>query len=399
MRISFTQLRNASLLAALAGVAALSFAAFSDQSGQIRATAAPERCTFRRPARRGERRLLVMSPGGVGATETIRALATSLAPANWTLNDADNRDGAKHVHPGDPWRRRAVECFAPDRVLYVFGDPGAAVRAHYRRKWVGQHLSLLAPYLGRLGGSGARHIGLRGGHARQGVGDPAAETPRTAAIRRAWNRSPRGVLSSDLGLYCAAAMQAGSELGDGPLDLLGQDAFMDAWLRLYGASLDGMPPAESANATGRGLPFRSGIDRPAPFPGAPMLLLDFPSFASGAARDRLASFLSVPADAVPLVGVKPRRSGATFRGKCTRGFGGRDADAAADVLDRMYGEMYRRMGRWNGVLLERPVQEDTAGRYPIQVLNSVDSDINALNYGLHNGRRVRCVDVRTASPG
>ncbi|KAI9019945.1 hypothetical protein DFJ74DRAFT_607802 [Hyaloraphidium curvatum] len=52
------------------------------------------------------------------------------------------------------------------------------------------------------------------------------------------------------------------------------------------------------------------------------------------------------------------------------------------------GAMGYLMHMWD-LVTDDKVQENATGRYPIQdVLNSVDSDINALNYGLPNGRRV-----------
>jgi len=99
----------------------------------------------------GERALLVVSPGGVGTTYTMQALARGLTGSGWVMNRVGDEDNLKHALPGPAtWRRAAGWCArgddgaaevwcggslrsAPERILYLSGDPATAVRSHFRR--------------------------------------------------------------------------------------------------------------------------------------------------------------------------------------------------------------------------------------------------------------------------
>ena len=81
-------------------------------------------------------RVLVASLGGVGSSAIIEALRKPLRRLRYITNDLNNRDGIKHA-PYDLLSRGALAAFDPTFVLYVLGNPAAAIASHYRRGWPG----------------------------------------------------------------------------------------------------------------------------------------------------------------------------------------------------------------------------------------------------------------------
>lgn len=80
--------------------------------------------------------VLVASLGGVGSSAIIEALRKPLRRLRYITNDLNNRDGIKHA-PYDLLSRGALAAFDPTLVLYVLGNPAAAIASHYRRGWPG----------------------------------------------------------------------------------------------------------------------------------------------------------------------------------------------------------------------------------------------------------------------
>jgi len=84
-----------------------------------------------------ERRLVVLSCGGVATTYVMEALATALAPYGYTVNcrEADMAH-FKHRFPdgdGDATLLPSLFCYEPDRLLYLFSDPLTSTLSVYRR--------------------------------------------------------------------------------------------------------------------------------------------------------------------------------------------------------------------------------------------------------------------------
>lgn len=73
--------------------------------------------------------VLVVSPGGMGCTFTIKALST----IGLTMNNHRDGDGLKHHF--DPSDSR-YSVFGPDRVIYIWNDPLIAVMSLNRRGWL-----------------------------------------------------------------------------------------------------------------------------------------------------------------------------------------------------------------------------------------------------------------------
>lgn len=76
-----------------------------------------------------EMNVLVVSPGGMGCTFTIKALGA----LGLTMNDHRDGDGLKHHF--DPLDSR-YSVFSPDRVIYIWNDPLTAVMSLNRRGWL-----------------------------------------------------------------------------------------------------------------------------------------------------------------------------------------------------------------------------------------------------------------------
>lgn len=89
-------------------------------------------------------RLLVVSVGGVGTTSLMGVLSTELGNARVELNDINDGDGLKHA-PFGPASRGAVVAFDPTVILYIIGDPVAALLSHFRRGWPDSQLCKLRP--------------------------------------------------------------------------------------------------------------------------------------------------------------------------------------------------------------------------------------------------------------
>ena len=105
-----------------------------------------------------ERRLLVVSTGGVGTSTLISEMMPALEGhgVGIVLNDVNDFDGLKHAWLSECTLQR-VRRFGPTAILYVLGEPAAATYAHFRRGWAGAQAcklakdaeaSLLAPGLG-----------------------------------------------------------------------------------------------------------------------------------------------------------------------------------------------------------------------------------------------------------
>lgn len=121
-----------------------------------------------------QRRLLVVSPGGVGTTYIMERLKQTLGD-EWVLNSPGAVDMLKHGRPTDEYVRMLTQarCPAmeagkvvpgrapgmvpttvpcprkfvgmPHAVLYLFSDPLLAVRSHFRRGTVGSVLDQMHP--------------------------------------------------------------------------------------------------------------------------------------------------------------------------------------------------------------------------------------------------------------
>jgi hypothetical protein len=95
------------------------------------------------PAARG-RRLQIVSTGGVGTTELMQTMRPLLEPLGVELNDVNDIDGLKH-----PWLSECtlhrVRRFGPTAIIYVLGDPAAAIYSHFRRGWAGSQMCRLTP--------------------------------------------------------------------------------------------------------------------------------------------------------------------------------------------------------------------------------------------------------------
>ena len=105
-----------------------------------------------------ERRLLIVSTGGVGTSTLISELMPALEGhgIGIVLNDVNDSDGLKHAWLSECTLQR-VRRFGPTAILYVLGEPAAATYSHFRRGWAGAQAcklakdaeaSLLAPGLG-----------------------------------------------------------------------------------------------------------------------------------------------------------------------------------------------------------------------------------------------------------
>lgn len=89
-------------------------------------------------------RLLVVSIGGVGTTSLMDTLKNALSPHGVDVNDVNNQDGLKHTSYSE-LSRGAIAAFAPSVVIYVLGNPAAAIASHFRRGWPGSQLCLVNP--------------------------------------------------------------------------------------------------------------------------------------------------------------------------------------------------------------------------------------------------------------
>ena len=84
-----------------------------------------------------ERRLLVLSCGGVATTYIMKELTTSLAPYGYTTNcgEADMAH-FKHRFPdeaADPTLMEQLYCYEPDRIIYLFSDALPSIMSVHRR--------------------------------------------------------------------------------------------------------------------------------------------------------------------------------------------------------------------------------------------------------------------------
>ena len=88
------------------------------------------------PAPRPLKRLYVVSIGGVGTTPLMEALRASLRSINYDLNSIPDTDYLKHAPFGLTARMR-LHRRQPAAILYVLGNPLAALESHFRRGWAG----------------------------------------------------------------------------------------------------------------------------------------------------------------------------------------------------------------------------------------------------------------------
>lgn len=132
---------NAPLLTAMtSALASVSVAQRMDMS-QVTTTTrcdaaalATETLPLRHPE---ERRLVVLSCGGVATTYIMQELATSLAAYGYTTNcgEADMAH-FKHRFPNDiadPSLMEHLYCYEPDRILYLFSDALPSIMSVHRR--------------------------------------------------------------------------------------------------------------------------------------------------------------------------------------------------------------------------------------------------------------------------
>jgi hypothetical protein len=75
------------------------------------------------------RKVLIVSPGGMGCTFVLRAIAQ----CGFITNARKDEDGLKHHF--DP-RDARYRCFNPDRVVYVWNNPLLAIMSLHRRGWL-----------------------------------------------------------------------------------------------------------------------------------------------------------------------------------------------------------------------------------------------------------------------
>lgn len=96
----------------------------------------------------GERRLLVVSPGGVATSSAMYGLRSAIAPAGYVLSNPDDSDNLKHRFMDGLTGCTAawLTCFAPDRIFYLFGEPLEAAASHFRRKWADVQLTKMNPH-------------------------------------------------------------------------------------------------------------------------------------------------------------------------------------------------------------------------------------------------------------
>jgi hypothetical protein len=93
-----------------------------------------------------QRRLLVISIGGVGTTPLMLALLDALAVPhiNMTINSPVDKDGLKHVWVSAQALPKLL-AFQPAAVLYLLGDPLPAIYSHFTRAWAGVQMCKVAP--------------------------------------------------------------------------------------------------------------------------------------------------------------------------------------------------------------------------------------------------------------
>ena len=72
------------------------------------------------------------------------SLRGALGPLGVDIGDVNDKDGLKHT-PYSLLSRGALAAFDPIIVLYVLGNPAAAIASHYRRGWPGSQMCLLNP--------------------------------------------------------------------------------------------------------------------------------------------------------------------------------------------------------------------------------------------------------------
>lgn len=92
----------------------------------------------------GRLRVVVVSLGGVGSTALMDSLRGALGPLGVDISDVNDKDGLKHT-PYGLLSRGALAAFDPTLVLYVLGNPAAAIASHYRRGFQGSQICLLSP--------------------------------------------------------------------------------------------------------------------------------------------------------------------------------------------------------------------------------------------------------------
>ena len=88
------------------------------------------------PLPRPQKRLLVISIGGVGTTALMQALRTSLRAIHYEMNAVPDADLLKHA-PYSIMGRARVLRRSPAAILYLIGNPLAALESHFRRGWAG----------------------------------------------------------------------------------------------------------------------------------------------------------------------------------------------------------------------------------------------------------------------
>jgi len=269
------------------------------------------------------------------------ALRASLRPFGYVVNHGYDFDGLKHVHPLSSHMRQAAACFAPDRILYLMGDPGGAVRSHWRRGWGVAQRDKIAPYLQPL----------------------LAPPPRGDEGWVAQARSD-GTWRSLHG-YCNASVTAGraSVPPQPAVDLMGVGQHLAAWLRLYGAAvpsqLDGGLSAALSSGAGRAGTAVSGqLEGVGPAllrsanVTAPVLFLHHATLLSFSRHVLLTKFLGVPAAAARNMKAGTRTSTMPFAGHCGRELG--------EAVDSMYATVEAAMMQVDGLVLVPPGQGDVA---------------------------------------
>ena len=135
---------DAPLLRAMAPELASATVGIAAQAGAVMMGLTPASCnddamrTETMPPRHPrERRLVVLSCGGVATTYVMESLATALAPFGYTVNcrEADMAH-YKHRFPDegvDAGVLPSLFCYEPDRLLYLFSDPLTSVLSVHRR--------------------------------------------------------------------------------------------------------------------------------------------------------------------------------------------------------------------------------------------------------------------------
>lgn len=88
------------------------------------------------PVPKPQKRLLVISIGGVGTTALMEALRASLRAIHYEMNAIPDADLLKHAPYGILGRTRVLRR-SPAAILYLIGNPIAALESHFRRGWAG----------------------------------------------------------------------------------------------------------------------------------------------------------------------------------------------------------------------------------------------------------------------